>query len=185
MNREVQELTYFFCHIYFQRNKDDTIRSKKLISTLEKITDKLDPYLKGITVVSYIQTQFVTTDTLEEAISTLVINKADCSFGVKEIMEPIYKRKPYGLQAVNPPKELSTDFDIVYQESNTFLAARNKNFKTGSLTGPTIVNFIVSKEECFFIDSEMNLEIARKMCNYRPNILRFDDSPLSIFKNNQ
>jgi CMP-N-acetylneuraminic acid synthetase len=160
--------------LYFERKKEDTIRSKSLVVTLEKIAEKLDPQLKGITVISYIQTPFVSTGTLEEAISTLAINKADCSFGVAEIKDPLYKRTPHGLQAVNPPKELSTDFDIIYRESNTFLATRNKNFKTGSLTGPAIVNFLVSKEECFFIDSQMNLEIAKKMIEYKRGVLQFD-----------
>jgi len=149
--------------LYFERKKEETIRSKSIISTLEKISKKLDPGLKGIIAISYIQTPFVSPETLEEAISTLVINKADCSFGVDEIKRPLYKRTPYGLQAVNPPKELSTDFDTIYREANTSLATRSKNFKTGSLTGPTVVNFVVSDEEGFFINSQMNLEVAKKM----------------------
>lgn len=169
-NREVKEVIALFNDprvSYFQREKKDTIRSKSIIAALEKITRTLDPEFKGITVLSYIQTPFVTTATLEEAVSTLVMSKADSAFGVEEIRDPLYKRMPYGLLAVNPPKDLSTDFDIIYRESNTSLATRNANFKTGSLTGPSIGNFIVSSDECFFIDSEMDLDIARKMCEYK------------------
>ncbi|MBN1872026.1 MAG: glycosyltransferase family 2 protein [Candidatus Omnitrophica bacterium] len=153
--------------LHFERKKEDTLRSQSLAVTLEKVAKKLDPQYKGITVISYIQTPFVNTETLEEAISTLVINGADCSIGVEEISDPIYKRTSHGLQALNPPKGLSTDFDTIYRESNTSLAARNRNFKTGSLTGPTIVNFLVSKDECFFIDSEMKLDVAKIMREHK------------------
>lgn len=182
-NPEVNDVVSLFNDrrlLYFERRKEDTIRSKTLVPTLEKITERLDPDFKGITVISYLQTPFVETDTLEEAISTLVMNKADCSFGVEAIKEPLYRRTSHGLQALNPPKELSTDFDTVYRESNTSLATRNRNFKTGSLTGPTIVNFIVSKEECFFIDSDMNLEIARKMYQHKSKIPQFDYKNLRV-----
>ena len=55
---------------------------------------------------------------------------------------------------------ISTDFDIVFRETNTSLATRNNNLLKGSLTGSKIVHFIVSKEECFFIDSEHSLKVA-------------------------
>ncbi len=153
--------------LYVERKKEDTIRSKKLVSTIEKITEKLDPEYRGITIVSYIQTPFVITETLEEAISTMVMNKCDCAFGVEEIRDPLYERTPHGLLAINPHKGISTDFDAIYRESNTSLTTKSINFKTGSLTGSKVVNFIVSKEECFFINSHMNLEIARKMRGYK------------------
>jgi len=169
-NPEVNEVIGLFDDprlIYFERQREDTIRSTKLVITLEKIAMKLDPQFRGITAVSYLQTPFVGFATMEEAISTLIMNEADCALGVKEIKDPLYKRMAHGLQAVNPPKDPSTDFDVIYQESSTFLATRNKNFKTGSLTGPCIVNFTVSPEECFFVDSEMNLEIARKIQEHK------------------
>jgi CMP-N-acetylneuraminic acid synthetase len=137
------------------------------VLTLEKVTLKLDPGLKGITALVYIPSPFVGTGTLEEAVSTLVINDADCSLGVNEIKDPLYKRSSHGLQVINPPRELSSDFDIVYRESNVALATRNANFRTGSLTGSKIVNFIVDSEECLFIDSQMSLEVARKIYHYK------------------
>lgn len=153
--------------VFVERRKEDTIRSKKLVFTLEKVALKLDPQLKGITAVVYIPTPFMNTGTLEEAVSTLVINTADCSLGVVEVNDPLYKRSSHGLEAINPPRELSSDFDIVYRESNVALATRNANFKTGSLTGSKIINFIVASEECLFIDSQMSLEIARKIYRYK------------------
>jgi CMP-N-acetylneuraminic acid synthetase len=152
---------------YFARKPADTIRSKSLVPTLEKIAEEWDPQLKGVAVISYIQAPFVTTGTLEEAIYTLAMNGTDSSVGVEEIDDPIYKRTPHGLQPVNPPRHLATDFDRVYREANTALATRTRNFKTGSLTGPAVVNFIVSHDECFFINSERTLKTARIMVEER------------------
>jgi glycosyltransferase involved in cell wall biosynthesis len=145
------------------RDPKDTIRSKSIAVTLEKIVASIDPSWKGITAVSYIQTPFVTKGTLEEAIFSLVMAQADSSFGVEEIESPLYRKTGYGLKPINPPRGFTTDFDTIYRESNTFLATKNRNLKSGSLTGATIANFVVSKKECFMIDSEMDLEVARML----------------------
>lgn len=152
---------------FFPRREEDTIRSQKLAVTLEQVAAKFDPTRKGVTSIVYLQAPFVTTETLEEAISTLIMNDSDCSFGVEEIRDQVFTRSPHGLVAVNPPKHLSTDFDILYRESNISLATRSRNFKSGSLTGPKILNFLVSAEESFFINSWMTLEIARKIGEFK------------------
>jgi len=145
---------------YFERQPHDTIRSKNITFTLDKIIRNYDPENKGIIVLSYISAPFVTTPAMEEAVSTLVLNNADCSFGVQEIKERLYQRSANGLQPVNPPRGMSSDFDIVYREASTALASRSRNIMKGSLTGPYIVNFTVADEECFFIKSEHDLKIA-------------------------
>ncbi len=104
---------------YFQRKTQETIRSIRLIPTLERLTAPLDPEGTGVTVIAYLQSPFVTTETLEEAAYTLILNDADCAFGVEEVRVPLFKKMEYGLRQLNPPKGFSTDFDTVYQESNT------------------------------------------------------------------
>lgn len=171
-NAEVEDTIRLFDDkriIFIARRKEDTIRSSTIVPTLEKIAERLDPSMHGVTALSYIPTPFVTTGTLEESISTLVMNKADCSMGVEELRDALYKRTSHGLQALNSPRELSVDFDMVYRETSTSLCTRNNNFKSGSLTGPMIINFIVSKEESFFINSYTNLEVARRMFECRMN----------------
>ncbi len=152
---------------YFAREPRETIRSESIVTTLEKIITQLDPTRKGISVLSYVQNPLVTTDTLEEAIGTLILNDADSSFGVQEIRSPLYKRASFGLQALNPPVGFSTDFDTVYCQTNTFLATRNRNFASGALMGPRVVNFVVSERENLFIDSEYTLQIAAVMMAQR------------------
>ena len=121
---------------------------------LEEIVTPLDSELNGLTVLSYLQAPFVTSATLEEAISTLILNEADCSFGVEELRTQLFKRDSHGLQSLNPPKGLTTDFDIIYRETNASLATRNRNFKKGALDGPSVVHFVVSQDECFFVEVE-------------------------------
>ena len=101
--------------IYFPRREEDTIRSRKLVVTLEQIAAKLDPQGHGITSVVYLQAPFVTAETREEAVTTLIMNDADCSVGVEELMDRVFVRSPHGLVTINPPKHLSTEFDIVYR----------------------------------------------------------------------
>lgn len=162
-NEEVQDVISLFKDprlSFYKRKPERTIRSLSLAPTLEKIIDPMDPGWKGVTVISYLQSPFVNAETAEEAICTLILNDADCAFGVEEIRQPLFKRTAYGLQAINPPKGLCTDFDFVYRESNVSLATKNRNLKVGSLRGPLVVNFTVSSEECFYIDSERSLQIA-------------------------
>jgi CMP-N-acetylneuraminic acid synthetase len=152
---------------FFERKTSETIRSTSLAKTLEHIVHEYDPKRRGITVISYVQAPFVTKDTLEEAVFTLVMNQTDSSIGVEEIESAIYRRSSHGLQAVNPPRALSTDFDRLYREANVALATRNQSFRTGSLMGSSIVNFIVSPAESFFIDSEIKLRVARLVAGQR------------------
>jgi CMP-N-acetylneuraminic acid synthetase len=143
------------------RDSKETIRSRSIVRTLEKIVGNFNLEAKGVTVVKYIHVPFVTTQTLEESIFTLIMNRADSSFGVEEMRVPLYKRTSHGFQVMNPPRELSSDFDIIYRESSAFLTTRNKNFCFGSLTGSCIVNFVIPSDESFVIDSERALNIAK------------------------
>ena len=84
--------------------------------------------------------------------------------------DPIFKRGEHGLIAINPPKGISTDFDILYRESHTSLATRNYNFQAGTVSGPSIVNFIVPSDESFFINSKQKMKIARLIASDNGNI---------------
>ena len=59
---------------------------------------KFDPELKGATLVRYLQTPFVTIDTLEEAAETLAMGDADAATGVEEIHGDVFRRSPHGLE---------------------------------------------------------------------------------------
>lgn len=146
---------------FVPRDPRSTLRTASVVPTLETIARRFDPALNGITVLRFIQTPFVSTDTIEEAIASLAIGQADSACAVEEIRSQVFYRGRHGLQALNRTGELSTDFDIVYREAMTCTATRNANFASGSLTGPSIVGFVVSAAECFFIGAEHDLKIAR------------------------
>jgi glycosyltransferase involved in cell wall biosynthesis len=145
------------------RDPQSTIRSASVVPTLEQIVHEIDPAQRGMTVLRYMQSPFVTVDTLEEAATTLAMSDADSATGVEQINQTIFRRTRFGLEALNRRGELTSDFDLIYRDARTCVATRNRNFQTGSLLGNSIVSFIVSAAECFFIDSEQKLHIARLM----------------------
>ena len=145
---------------YFFRDTSSTLRSRSIVGTLAGVAERFDPQFKGITVLCYVPSPFVQIGSLEEAIFTLVMNDADSSVGVEEIKEPVFTRTPHGLRAINSSSEYRTDFDVVYREANIALATRNRNLRSGCLVGPRTVNFLVSPEESFFVDSDKKLRIA-------------------------
>jgi CMP-N-acetylneuraminic acid synthetase len=147
------------------RDQRSTIRSSSVVPTLERIARELDPALRGVTVLRYIQTPFVTVDTLEEAVCTLAISEADSASAVEEIRSRVFRRSPHGLEPLNERGEFRSDFDLLYRDSQTCIATRNRNLATGSLTGGSIASFIVSAAESFFIDSEHSMRLARHMFN--------------------
>lgn len=148
---------------FLPRRTEDTLRSRPITQTLESMINAMGIGWNGLSVLSYLQAPFSTTETLEEAIYTLVMNQADCSFAVNEVDNALYRRGEHGLEPVVTSKGFNSDFDTIYAEARTALATCNRNLKTGSLMGNRIVNFVVSRDEAFFIHTERDLEIARLM----------------------
>jgi glycosyltransferase involved in cell wall biosynthesis len=146
---------------FFARDPQSTIRSASVVPTLEKIARALDPELKGLTLLRYIQSPFVTTDTIEEATTTLAMSDADSANGVEEIRGQIFRRTRHGLEVLNRRGELRSDFDVIYRDGRTCVATCNRNLPSGALMGRSVVSFIVSAAESFFIDSEHNLRVAQ------------------------
>jgi hypothetical protein len=134
-----------------------------VVPTLEGIALELDPEFRGTTVLRYTQSPFVTVNTLEEAVTTLAMSDSDSASGVEQIDQTVFKRTHNGLEVINRRGQLRSEFDVIYRDVRTCVATRNRNFRTGSLHGKTIVSFIVSAAECFFIDSEHKMRIARLM----------------------
>lgn len=151
---------------YFERQYADTHHYKKLKNTLCQVAEKFDPNFEGITVVPYLASPFVEIGTLEEAASTLILNNASSSFGVKELDAPIYKRTEAGFLPVNVKKEITTELDEIYQDSYTVLAVQNRNLESGHLMGAKSVGFVVPESECHFVNSALSLEIANKIRSF-------------------
>jgi CMP-N-acetylneuraminic acid synthetase len=145
---------------FFKRLTKDTMRSATLAPTLQEVIKKYDSDCKGISVISYLQAPLVQTQTLEEAIGTLILNNVSSSMGMEEIDGRLFRRSHHGMQPINHFSSLTTDFEAIYREANTALALLNKNLNNGSMLGPQTIHFEVSNKEYFFINSEQNLKIA-------------------------
>lgn len=152
---------------FFLRDPKSTIRAASIVPTLENIVRPFDHGFAGITVLRYIQTPFVTTDTLDEAVTSLVMNDAESSYGVEALNTKLFRRTPHGLEALNRESAMYSDFDTIFRDSSTFTAVLNRNFARGSLTGASAVYFEVSAAECFFIDSEQDFKIAAMLAKQR------------------
>ena len=148
---------------FYLRQSKETIRSQKITPVIKAIVEELDPEFLGITALRYIQSPFVNKETIEEAVYTLILNSVDSTVGVEAITRPVYKRTAFGLEDLNPARQFKTDFDQVFLEANTVFATRNLNLKFGSLTGSKRANFLVSSDECYFIDTHKKLKIAQIM----------------------
>lgn len=165
-NPEVQETMANYADprlCFFERRPEETLRSRPINVTLERLIPEMNLSWDGMTVLSYIQSPFATTETLEEAIYTMVMNHADSSFAVNQMDRPVFRRSEHGLVPVVQERGFNSDFDALYAEARIALATRNANLKVGSLTGTKIVNFVVSQDESFFIHTQRDLEIARIM----------------------
>ncbi len=142
----------------FLRDPQSTIRSASIVPTLERIVRELDPELSGMTVLRYIQSPFVTVDTLEEAVATLAMS--DARFGERCGGDPRAGVPAHGARSRDrstAAASCASDFDVLYRDLQSCIATRNRNLATGSLTGRSPVSFVVSGAECFFIDSEHKL----------------------------
>jgi CMP-N-acetylneuraminic acid synthetase len=150
---------------FMLRDSASTIRSASIVPILEKICRELDPGLGGITIQRFIQSPFVAIETLREAASTLAMNDADSSHGVEEIQQTVFRRTRNGLEPINRAGSFRSDFDLLYRDVRSCVATRNSVLSTGSLSGKSVVSFVVSAAECFFIDSEQKLRLAKLMAN--------------------
>lgn len=146
---------------FLLRDPKETIQASSIVKTLRRVYEVVDPEFNGLTLLRYIQTPFVTRDTLEEAITSLVFNDADAAYGVEQIHSQLYRRTNHGLEVLNPKSRFYSDYDAIYRDASTFVATRNKNIARGSLMGAKAVYFEVSAAECFFVNSEDDLNIAR------------------------
>ncbi|OGW75334.1 MAG: hypothetical protein A2Z72_08370 [Omnitrophica bacterium RBG_13_46_9] len=149
--------------VFVERSKESTLNSRSVAYTLEEVVRKLKVEWKGISILSYIQAPFTSTESLEEAAYTLILNDADSAFSVEEITQDLYKRTPHGLMQISTQGRMRSDFDIIYADILASMATKNINFKTGSLSGAKISHFVIPKNEAFFIHSKRDLEIARKL----------------------
>ena len=145
------------------RSTDHTIRSKPVAYSLDLVRQKLDLDLKGITLLVVATAPFLSPESIEEAINTLVLNDCDSVSAVEIIAQPLYKRGPHGLESINPQRGLISDFDTIYADTRTCVATRNSCLRDGSITGSRVVHFEIMDAEKFGIRNSNDLIVARSL----------------------
>jgi glycosyltransferase involved in cell wall biosynthesis len=152
---------------FFPREPASTTRTHSLVPVLRQIVDSIDPERRGISVVHYVGAPFITAATIDEALSTLLSNRADVSFPVEEMRHVVYRRDAYGLTPLTRRNGPMTDLGTLYREAPTCLAFCNANLDNGTMLGPRQVSFVSLPYESFFVDSPLNLDMARFLAHRR------------------
>lgn len=148
---------------FYLRPEQSTLPSAQLSELLRHILQLYDPLYTGISIVRYLQTPFVTTETIDEAVCTLILSEADSVFAIEEIRSEVYQRKAFGLNLVNGPRGVHRGIERLYRNASTCVAHRAKNLFSGSIEGASRIGFPVSAAESFFISSSRDLQIAESL----------------------
>ena len=146
---------------YKSRDEKSTLRSANIVDTLRDIISEYDPKFCGTTLLRYVASPFVSTGTIEEAITSLAISGADSASAIEEVNNLIYKRTKYGLTPINLDYGKHVGSESLYQDASTCVAVRNQTVSRGSLTGASQAGFTVTAPESFFISSHHDLEVAK------------------------
>tara|TARA_Y100000994_G_C15701065_1_gene445056 strand:+ start:1810 stop:3165 length:1356 start_codon:yes stop_codon:yes gene_type:complete len=145
------------------RDEVNTLRSSNISNTVQEILKIHDENYSGVSILNFVQTPFVSSDTLEEALTSLMSSEAESSFAVQEVEKRIFRRGPFGLEAVNSDPESYNSGVALYQDSSACIAFKNKNLQKGSIRGARSAGFTVSSEEAFFISSKNDLLFAKEL----------------------
>jgi glycosyltransferase involved in cell wall biosynthesis len=165
-NSEAHELVKSFQNPrvdFFLRDSKSTQRSTKLALTLKKIIKIYDPNYSGVSIIRYTQTPFISKDTLEEAVYSLLASAAESACTVEEVSDAIYARNAHGLTRINQDVSKLIGQQTLYRDTSTCMAILNSNIRSGSLRGTKMTGFSISEDEGFFINSKHTLEVARNI----------------------
>ena len=156
---------------YFD-NLDIFIRNPKLTSPVESVNNIINSNLENFKNETVIQTHVTNPllhhETLTNALNEYADNKK-AIFSVNALQSRFYNSK---LEAINHnPDELipTQDLDIIYEENSNFYIfskdqfIKNNNKRLSSESTP----FVTSTYEAIDIDNQEDLEIVKKIINYK------------------
>jgi|TARA_Y100000389_G_scaffold196157_1_gene228631 CMP-N-acetylneuraminic acid synthetase len=156
---------------YFD-NLDIFIRNPKLLSPVESVNNIINSNLENFKNETVIQTHVTNPllhhKTLKNALNEYADNKK-AIFSVNALQSRFYNSK---LEAINHnPDELipTQDLDIIYEENSNFYIfskdqfIKNNNKRLSSESTP----FVTSTYESIDIDNQEDLEIVKKIINYK------------------
>ena len=149
---------------YHARAFETTYRTAPLANLLQDIIASLDPENRGITVINYVQAPFLTKDSVEESVYSLLMADADAAISVEEFDDQsFYVKSAYGLQNMQFHRFQYLDGGKIYRNTNVCSAVKNANIKKGNLNGPRLTHYSITGPEGFFVGNEYNYEIAKRV----------------------
>lgn len=146
-----------------ERDPKSTVINSPLGATLRSAVGAVDPHFRGISVVRFVQTPFVSASAIEEALDTMIIHGLDSASGVRPMASEVYLRTARGLIPVAAGASMVNGYSALVQDARAINAFRNMNLKYEDPAGLSRGYFEVTPDEAMFIDSHRSLEIARAM----------------------
>ncbi|WP_417613208.1 glycosyltransferase [Owenweeksia hongkongensis] len=147
---------------YHVRTFESTYRTAPLSDLLQDVLAPLDADMKGLTVINYVQAPFLTRESVEEAIYTLLLADADAAISVEEFDDAnFYVKSAYGLQSMQFHRFQYLDGGKIYHNTNVCSAVKNVNVRKGNIRGPRLAHYTVTGPEGFFVGNEHNFEVAK------------------------
>lgn len=146
---------------FFKRRKEDTLQPSGIMNFIQQSLAKIDPELRGVSLVKYSQTPFLKTETLEEALFSTLVYGANSAEGVIIVKGRLYRRRGDGLERIPEKYGSSKDLGAIYRDANVLSVFRNTNLSSDELLQSPVVNFEISEREAFFVNSAEALQVAR------------------------
>ena len=144
-----------------ERDPKSTIINSPLGATLRSAVGAVDPEFRGISVVRFVPTPFVSASTLQEALDTMVLHELDSASGVCPMASEVYLRTPRGLVPVAAGASMVNGYSALVRDARAVNAFRNANLNYDDPAGLSRGYFEVTPNEAVFIDSTRSLEMAR------------------------
>jgi hypothetical protein len=143
-----------------ERDPKSTILNSPLVSTLRTAVEVADPQFLGSSIVRFVQTPFVTAETIAEAYDTLSLHRLDSVAGVRPLTSDVFLRTQFGLLPVGVGAGLGNGYARLVRDARAVAAFRNVNLLGDDPAGLSRGYFEVTQDEAIFVDSERSRKIA-------------------------
>lgn len=148
---------------FFKRTKFSTFSENPIFDPINEIIPQYDPNLTGFSVVSFIQSPFLSHHLLEESVASMDLFCANSCRSVKKTNSDVFRKTEKGLASVVEKRLVSFEESNLFSDTRAFIALRNKNLSEGVLELNPAVAIEVDDLEAFSMINNVDLEVARKI----------------------
>ena len=120
---------------FMLREESLALPSVSILDTLNLVVERYDSEGSGLILVNYIQSPFMTHDTLEEALTSLILSDSDSAFSIEKIQHEIYRRDEGGLKPIPTMPGSLAKSESLYRDRPPVLQC----VQTSSTTGRNVL----------------------------------------------